>query len=53
VTALIQDRLRCEKYVDPQILRRWYGSGEAESSAGYLGLWRVLSLEMWMRAFKI
>jgi asparagine synthase (glutamine-hydrolysing) len=55
VTALIEDTLRCQKYVDPKILRRWYGAPEAAaaSTESYLGLFRVLSLEMWMRAFKI
>jgi len=53
VTALLEDNLRCQKYVDPQIVRRWYNSPQAASSEGYLGLCRVLSLEMWMRAFHI
>ena len=59
VTALIEDGLRCQKYVDPKVVRRWYGGpGAAGAGAGataesYLGLFRVLSLEMWMRAFRI
>jgi len=55
VTALIEDTLRCQKYVDPQVLRRWYAAPEsaAASTESYLGLFRVLSLEMWMRAFSI
>jgi len=53
VTALLEDNLRCQNYVDPQIVRRWYNSPQAASSEGYLGLCRVLSLEMWMRAFHI
>ena len=55
VTALIQDTLRCQKYVDPQFLRRWYAAPGAAvaSRETYLGLFRVLSLEMWMRAFHI
>ena len=53
VRALIEDNLRCQKYVDPQVLRRWYGSPQAGGTEAYLGLFRVLSLEMWMRAFHI
>ena len=46
-------------YVDPDVLRRWYrqspnkGGGRAQSAEAYLGLFRLLSLEMWMRAFSI
>lgn len=55
VTALIEDTLRCQKYVDPTVLRRWYAAPQAAaaSTESYLGLFRVLSLEMWMRAFSI
>ena len=53
VTALLEDTLRCQKYVDPQIVRRWYNSPQAGGREGYFGLCRVLSLEMWMRAFRI
>jgi asparagine synthase (glutamine-hydrolysing) len=55
VTELVQDTLRCQKYVDPKVLRRWYGAPQAASASAesYLGLFRVLSLEMWMRAFRI
>ncbi len=55
VTALVEDTLRCQKYVDTKVLRRWYGAprAAAASTESYLGLFRVLSLEMWMRAFQI
>lgn len=55
VTALIEDTLRCEKYVDPKVLRRWYAAPRAAAASRetYLGLFRVLSLEMWMRAFDV
>lgn len=55
VTALIEDTLRCERYVHPNVLRRWYAAPDAAtaSTESYLGLFRVLSLEMWMRAFSI
>ena len=55
VTALIEDSLRCERYVDVVALRRWYASPEAAgaSEEAYLGLFRILALEMWMRAFDL
>jgi asparagine synthase (glutamine-hydrolysing) len=55
VTALIEDSLRCERYVDVAALRRWYASPQAThaSEEAYLGLFRILALEMWMRAFDL
>jgi len=55
VTTLIEDSLRCERYVDGAALRRWYASPEAAgaSEEAYLGLFRILALEMWMRAFDL
>ena len=55
VTALIEDDLRCRRYIDPEPMRRWYASPEGASGAteAYVGLFRVLSLEMWMRSFGI
>ena len=55
VTTLIEDSLRCERYVDVAALRRWYASPEAAgaSEEAYLGLFRILALEMWMRAFDL
>ena len=55
VTALIEDSLRCERYVDAAALRRWYRSPHAAQvpEEAYLGLFRILALEMWMRAFDL
>jgi asparagine synthase (glutamine-hydrolysing) len=55
MTDLIGGDLRCQKYVDPVALRRWYASAKADSAntESYLGLFRILSLEMWMRVFRI
>jgi asparagine synthase (glutamine-hydrolysing) len=55
VTTLIEDSMRCERYVDVAALRRWYASQEAAgaSEEAYLGLFRILALEMWMRAFDL
>jgi asparagine synthase (glutamine-hydrolysing) len=55
VREFIGEELRCDRYVDPVALRRWYDSpeGAAANTESYMGLFRILSLEMWMRAFKI
>jgi asparagine synthase (glutamine-hydrolysing) len=55
VNELLSEDLRCDKYVDPRALRRWYSSDEAGKSntASYLGLFRIISLEMWMRVFNV
>jgi asparagine synthase (glutamine-hydrolysing) len=55
VGELIQSDLRCRKYINLATLRRWYNSKEsyAANTESYLGLFRLLSLEMWMRAFSI
>ncbi len=55
VTALIEDSMRCERYVDVAALRRWYASPQAAgaSEEAHLGLFRILALEMWMRAFDL
>jgi asparagine synthase (glutamine-hydrolysing) len=47
--------LRCARFVDPVPLRRWYDSPQSEgaSTEAYLGLFRVMALEMWMRAFNV
>jgi asparagine synthase (glutamine-hydrolysing) len=55
VTTLIEDSMRSERYVDVAALRRWYASPQAAgaSEEAYLGLFRILALEMWMRAFDL
>jgi len=55
VAEMIAGRLRCERFVDPVPLRRWYASPESDgaNTESYLGLFRVLALEMWMRAFNV
>ena len=55
VTELIGDTLRCERFVDVGPLRQWYQSAGAKtaSAEAYGSLFRVLSLEMWMRAFNV
>jgi asparagine synthase (glutamine-hydrolysing) len=55
VTALINEDLRCARYIDVPALRRWYDSPEAAQAneESYLGLFRVLSVEMWMRTFEV
>jgi asparagine synthase (glutamine-hydrolysing) len=55
VSELIATDLRCGRYVDVKALRNWYGSPESAdaNTESYLGLFRILSLEMWMRAFNL
>ncbi|MEO8256951.1 MAG: asparagine synthase (glutamine-hydrolyzing) [Acidobacteriota bacterium] len=55
ITSLLGEELRCRRYVDVAALRRWYGAANARSAntESFLGLFRILSLEMWMRAFQL
>jgi hypothetical protein len=55
VSELIEGKLRCERFVNPKPLREWYRSSAAQSAntEAYGSLFRVLSLEMWMRAFDV
>jgi asparagine synthase (glutamine-hydrolysing) len=55
ITDLIEGNLRCERFVDPNPLRKWYRStaNASANSEAYSSLFRVLALEMWMRAFDV
>ena len=55
VSELIKTDLRCRRYVDVEALRGWYSSplSATANTESYLGLFRILSLEMWMRAFNL
>jgi asparagine synthase (glutamine-hydrolysing) len=55
MNEMIGGDMRSQKYVDPAALRRWYGSAKSGSAntESYLGLFRILSLEMWMRVYSI
>jgi asparagine synthase (glutamine-hydrolysing) len=55
ITALIEEHLQVERFVDVPALRRWYGSAASRvaNTETYLGLFRVVALEMWMRAFAV
>jgi asparagine synthase (glutamine-hydrolysing) len=55
VNELIGGDLRCQKYVDAGALRYWYSSDKAERSnaESYRGMFRILSLETWMRVVKV
>jgi len=41
--------------VDVDMLRRWYheSANARATTESFLGLFRILSLEMWMRAFAL
>jgi asparagine synthase (glutamine-hydrolysing) len=55
VTELIEDNLKCKRYVNTGQLRDWYRSPAATGAnpEAYGSLFRVLALEMWMRAFDV
>jgi asparagine synthase (glutamine-hydrolysing) len=55
VTELIGGELRCGRYIDPAPLREWYSSSRSHSAGqeAFGSLFRILSLEMWMRAFSV
>jgi asparagine synthase (glutamine-hydrolysing) len=55
VTDLIEGELRCRDFINVNALRSWYKSEQAKraNADSYLGLFRILSLEMWMRAFSV
>jgi asparagine synthase (glutamine-hydrolysing) len=55
ISEMIGGELRCQKYVDPAAIRRWYNSTKAATAntESYLGMFRIISLETWMRVFKV
>jgi asparagine synthase (glutamine-hydrolysing) len=55
VADLVNNDLRCQRYVDVHALRRWHRSPHARraNAASFLGLFRIVSLEAWMRAFDL
>jgi asparagine synthase (glutamine-hydrolysing) len=54
INELLADDLRCGRYLNVPALRRWYQAADAHANTeSYLGLFRILSLEMWMRAFAV
>ena len=55
VTELIEGKLRCERFIDPTPLRQWYRSSASEGAnpEAFGSLFRVMALEMWMRAFNV
>jgi asparagine synthase (glutamine-hydrolysing) len=55
IADLLQSDLRCRRYLDVSALRRWYSGASAANAntSSFIGLFRILSLEMWMRAFSL
>src|SRR5581483_1449541 len=53
VQELLAGEMRASRYVDQTALRRAYAATQNHrtSTESYLGLFRVLAVEMWMRAF--
>jgi asparagine synthase (glutamine-hydrolysing) len=55
ITELLAGDLRCRRYVDVAALRQWHASALSQNAnaESLNGLFRILSLEMWMRAFSL
>jgi asparagine synthase (glutamine-hydrolysing) len=55
ITHLLGEEMRCGRFVDVNALRQWYGHRQSRhgNTESFLGLFRILSLEMWMRAFSV
>ena len=55
ISELLESDLRCHRYVNVPALRRWYRASHAQraNKESFLGLFRILSLEMWLRAFTL
>jgi len=52
ITALLEGPMRAERFVDVKALQRAYAAPHSNAEA-YLGLFRILALEMWMQAFDV
>jgi asparagine synthase (glutamine-hydrolysing) len=55
IGEFLSNELRCRRFVDVDMLRRWYheSANARATTESFLGLFRILSLEMWMRAFAL
>lgn len=55
ISDLLHSDLRCSRFIDVAALRRWYSAPRSRhaNTASYIGLFRILSFEMWMRAFNL
>jgi asparagine synthase (glutamine-hydrolysing) len=52
ITAMLEEPMRAERFVNVPALRAAYAVPQSSAEA-YLGLFRILALEMWMRAFDV
>jgi asparagine synthase (glutamine-hydrolysing) len=52
ITAMLHEPMRVERFVDVGALREAYAVPQSSAEA-YLGLFRILALEMWMRAYEL
>lgn len=55
VTDYLHSDLRCGAFIKADVVREWYDSsaGKQVNESAYLGLFRILCLETWMRAFDV
>lgn len=55
ISEMIKSDMRSEKYINSAALRQWHASSKIDkgNKESYLGLFRILSLETWMRTFNV
>jgi asparagine synthase (glutamine-hydrolysing) len=55
IHEMIKSDMRSEKYINSSALRQWHGSSKIDrgNNESYLGLFRIMSLETWMRTFNV
>jgi asparagine synthase (glutamine-hydrolysing) len=55
INELLTSDMRSQRYIDVAALRRWHASPASmnANAESFNGLFRILSLEMWMRAFSL
>jgi asparagine synthase (glutamine-hydrolysing) len=55
INQLLAGSLRSERYLNVSKLRQWYHASRTApvTTESLMGIFRILSLEMWMRAFAV
>ncbi|WP_262271153.1 asparagine synthase (glutamine-hydrolyzing) [Microvirga yunnanensis] len=55
INELVKGTMRSEKYINSAALRQWHASSRVDTGnkESYLGLFRIMSLETWMRTFNV
>jgi asparagine synthase (glutamine-hydrolysing) len=55
INEMVKGTMRSEKYINSAALRQWHASSTIDkgNKESYLGLFRIMSLETWMRTFNV